>query len=123
MGRSARSRSGGHSEVEHVLATQTLMTTLQEYARERHGKLPIGEAKTSPRYHGKSAQPGTGYVIEYAARPFARSPGRRMTVCNMSIEAGAAPVSSRRTIRLRLLRAGPRAPKRVVGDGGQIGAP
>jgi 3-isopropylmalate/(R)-2-methylmalate dehydratase large subunit len=84
----------GTSEVEHVLATQTLT---QKKAKNMHvtvdGKLPdgvtakdiilsvIGEIGTAG---------GTGHVIEYRGDAIrALSMEGRMTVCNMSIEGGA----------------------------------
>jgi 3-isopropylmalate/(R)-2-methylmalate dehydratase large subunit len=84
----------GTSEVEHVLATQTL---IQKKAKNMRavvdGKLPdgvtgkdiilaiIGEIGTAG---------GTGYVLEYAGDAIrALSMEGRMTVCNMSIEGGA----------------------------------
>ncbi|GJE61372.1 3-isopropylmalate dehydratase large subunit [Methylobacterium trifolii] len=84
----------GTSEVEHVLATQTL---LQKKARNMRvtvdGTLPagvsakdivlaiIGEIGTAG---------GTGHVIEYAGEAIrALSMEGRMTICNMSIEGGA----------------------------------
>jgi 3-isopropylmalate/(R)-2-methylmalate dehydratase large subunit len=84
----------GTSEVEHVLATQTL---IQQKARNMRvtvdGKLPpgvtakdlilaiIGEIGTAG---------GTGHVLEYAGEAIrALSMEGRMTVCNMSIEGGA----------------------------------
>src|ERR671928_898446 len=84
----------GTSEVEHVLATQTL---IQKKARNMRaivdGKLPpgvtakdlvlaiIGEVGTAG---------GTGYVLEYAGEAIrALTMEGRMTVCNMSIEGGA----------------------------------
>ena len=84
----------GTSEVEHVLATQTLV---QEKAKSMlvtvNGDLPdhltakdivlaiIGKIGTAG---------GTGYVIEYAGKAiYDLSMEGRMTICNMSIEAGA----------------------------------
>ncbi|MFN3624756.1 MAG: aconitase family protein, partial [Hyphomicrobium sp.] len=84
----------GTSEVEHVLATQTL---IQRKAKNMlvsvDGKLPagvgakdiilaiIGEIGTAG---------GTGHVIEYAGEAIrSLSMEGRMTVCNMSIEGGA----------------------------------
>jgi 3-isopropylmalate/(R)-2-methylmalate dehydratase large subunit len=84
----------GTSEVEHVLATQTL---IQKKAKNMRitvdGQLPagvtakdiilaiIGEIGTAG---------GTGYVMEYAGEAIrALSVEGRMTVCNMSIEGGA----------------------------------
>jgi len=84
----------GTSEVEHVLATQTLIQTKSKNMRAVvDGKLPqgvaakyiilaiIGEIGTAG---------GTGYAIEYAGEAIrALSMEGRMTVCNMSVEAGA----------------------------------
>jgi 3-isopropylmalate/(R)-2-methylmalate dehydratase large subunit len=84
----------GTSEVEHVLATQTLIQTKSKNMRALvDGKLPpgvtakdiilaiIGEIGTAG---------GTGYALEYAGETIrALSMEGRMTVCNMSVEAGA----------------------------------
>jgi 3-isopropylmalate/(R)-2-methylmalate dehydratase large subunit len=84
----------GTSEVEHVLATQTLIQTKSKNMRAVvDGKLPpgvtakdiilaiIGEIGTAG---------GTGYALEYAGEAIrALSMEGRMTVCNMSVEAGA----------------------------------
>ena len=84
----------GTSEVEHVLATQTLIQDKAKNMRVRvDGALPpgvtakdiilaiIGEIGTAG---------GTGHVIEYCGSAIeALSMEGRMTVCNMSIEAGA----------------------------------
>src|SRR5947199_5993401 len=83
----------GTSEVEHVLATQTLMQKKSKNMRALvDGKLPdgvaakdiilaiIGEIGTAG---------GTGYALEYAGEAIrALSMEGRMTVCNMSIEGG-----------------------------------
>ena len=84
----------GTSEVEHVLATQTL---LQKPAKNMliqvNGQLPPGcTAKdvvlTIIGRIGTAG--GTGHVIEYAGDAIrALDMAGRMTVCNMSIEAGA----------------------------------
>ncbi|MDQ0396181.1 3-isopropylmalate dehydratase large subunit [Labrys monachus] len=84
----------GTSEVEHVLATQTLIQKKAKNMRVTvDGKLPdgvtakdiilaiIGEIGTAG---------GTGHVLEYAGEAIrALSMEGRMTVCNMSIEGGA----------------------------------
>src|ERR1700761_3182615 len=84
----------GTSEVEHVLATQTLIQKKSMNMRAVvDGKLPegvtakdiilaiIGEIGTAG---------GTGYALEYAGEAIrALSMEGRMTVCNMSVEAGA----------------------------------
>jgi 3-isopropylmalate/(R)-2-methylmalate dehydratase large subunit len=84
----------GTSEVEHVLATQTL---LQKPARNMRvtvdGRLPVGcTAKDIVlAIIGRiGTAGGTGHVIEYAGEAIrALDMAGRMTVCNMSIEAGA----------------------------------
>ena len=84
----------GTSEVEHVLATQTLIQTKSKNMRALiDGKLPagvtakdiilaiIGEIGTAG---------GTGYALEYAGEAIRDlSMEGRMTVCNMSVEGGA----------------------------------
>ena len=84
----------GTSEVEHVLATQTLIQTKSKNMLvEVDGRLPpgvtakdiilavIGQIGTAG---------GTGYAIEYAGEAVrALSMEGRMTICNMSIEGGA----------------------------------
>ncbi|MBS7705731.1 3-isopropylmalate dehydratase large subunit [Chelatococcus asaccharovorans] len=84
----------GTSEVEHVLATQTLIQKKAKNMRVTvDGQLPpgvtakdivlaiIGEIGTAG---------GTGHVIEYAGEAIrALSMEGRMTVCNMTIEGGA----------------------------------
>ncbi|MFC7395682.1 3-isopropylmalate dehydratase large subunit [Chelatococcus sp. GCM10030263] len=84
----------GTSEVEHVLATQTLIQNKAKNMRVTvDGQLPagvtakdiilaiIGEIGTAG---------GTGHVIEYAGEAIrSLSMEGRMTVCNMSIEGGA----------------------------------
>src|SRR6476659_4615073 len=84
----------GTSEVEHVLATQTLIQSKSKNMRVVvDGRLPegvtakdiilaiIGEIGTAG---------GTGYALEYAGEAIrALSMEGRMTVCNMSVEGGA----------------------------------
>ena len=84
----------GTSEVEHVLATQTLIQKKSKNMKvEVNGALPdhvtakdiilsvIGEMGTAG---------GTGHVIEYTGEAIrALSMEGRMTVCNMTIEGGA----------------------------------
>ena len=84
----------GTSEVEHVLATQTLyQKQVEEHARRGRRQAAdgvtakdiilaiIGEIGTAG---------GTGYALEYAGEAIsALSMEGRMTVCNMSVEAGA----------------------------------
>jgi 3-isopropylmalate/(R)-2-methylmalate dehydratase large subunit len=84
----------GTSEVEHVLATQTLRQAKPKSLEVRvDGRLPAGvTAKDLVLYLiGRlSTEGGVGHVIEYTGECI-RGLGmeERMTVCNMSIEAGA----------------------------------
>src|SRR6266567_1739988 len=84
----------GTSEVEHVLATQTLIQTKAKNMRVTvDGKLPTGVAAKDIilAIIGEiGTAGGTGSAIEYAGEAIrALSMEGRMTVCNMSIEAGA----------------------------------
>lgn len=84
----------GTSEVEHVLATQTLMQSRPKTMNVKvNGNLPAGVtakdlilaiiAKFGVKF-------GTGHVIEYTGEAIRNlSMEGRMTVCNMSIEGGA----------------------------------
>ncbi len=84
----------GTSEVEHVLATQTLIQKRAKNMRVTvDGDLPSGVTAKDIVLSiiGKlGTAGGTGYVIEYAGSTIRDlSMEGRMTVCNMSIEAGA----------------------------------
>lgn len=84
----------GTSEVEHVLATQTLIQSRSKNMLVRvDGTLPVGVTAKDIALAiiGKiGTAGGTGYVIEYAGDAImSLSMEGRMTVCNMSIEAGA----------------------------------
>lgn len=84
----------GTSEVEHVLATQTLlMKKSKNMLIKVEGKLPFGcTAKDLILYIiGQiGTAGGTGYAIEFGGSTIqALSVEGRMTVCNMAIEAGA----------------------------------
>ncbi len=107
----------GTSEVEHVLATQTLIQSKAKNMLVRvDGKLPegvtakdiilaiIGEIGTAG---------GTGHVIEYAGEAIeALSMEGRMTVCNMSIEGGArAGLIAPDAKTFDYIKGRPRAPK------------
>jgi 3-isopropylmalate/(R)-2-methylmalate dehydratase large subunit len=107
----------GTSEVEHVLATQTLIQQKAKNMRVRvDGALPqgvtakdiilaiIGEIGTAG---------GTGHVIEYAGEAVrALSMEGRMTICNMSIEGGArAGLIAPDAATLDYIKGRPRAPK------------
>ncbi|WP_306261691.1 3-isopropylmalate dehydratase large subunit [Pararhizobium sp. IMCC21322] len=112
----------GTSEVEHVLATQTL---IQKKAKNMlvqvDGELPegvtakdiilaiIGEIGTAG---------GTGHVIEFAGEAIrALSMEGRMTVCNMTIEGGArAGLIAPDEKTYKYLKGRPRAPKDAEWD-------
>ncbi|MCB9978689.1 MAG: 3-isopropylmalate dehydratase large subunit [Rhodospirillales bacterium] len=107
----------GTSEVEHVLATQTL---IQKPARSMRitvdGVLSVGVGAKDIilAIIGKiGTAGGTGYVIEYAGEAIrALSMEGRMTVCNMSIEAGArAGLIAPDEITFAYIKDRPMAPK------------
>jgi 3-isopropylmalate/(R)-2-methylmalate dehydratase large subunit len=84
----------GTSEVEHVLATQCLITKQMRNMLVRvDGELGLGVTPKDVVLHiigviGTAG--GTGYAIEFGGDVFrAMSMEGRMTVCNMAIEAGA----------------------------------
>jgi len=84
----------GTSEVEHVLATQTLLQKKSKNMKvEVKGALPFGCSSKDLILSviGKiGIGGGTGHVIEYTGEAIRKlSMEGRMTVCNMSIEAGA----------------------------------
>ncbi|WP_371055257.1 3-isopropylmalate dehydratase large subunit [Rhodosalinus sp. K401] len=84
----------GTSEVEHVLATQTLIQRKSKNMKvEITGQLPPGvtakDITLTVIGHTGTAG-GTGHVIEYCGEAIrALSMEGRMTVCNMAIEGGA----------------------------------
>ena len=84
----------GTSEVEHVLATQCLITKKAKSMLVRvDGRLPAGVTAKDLvlAIIGRiGTAGGTGYAIEFAGEAIrALSMEARMTVCNMAIEAGA----------------------------------
>ncbi|MEO6983145.1 MAG: 3-isopropylmalate dehydratase large subunit [Edaphobacter sp.] len=84
----------GTSEVEHVMATQTLPQSKPKSFRINvEGALPRGVTAKDIVLDliGRIGTAGaTGYVVEYAGSAIrALSMEGRMTICNMSIEAGA----------------------------------
>ena len=107
----------GTSEVEHVLATQTLLTRPSKNMRV------TVDGKTAPGITAKDiilaiiarigTAGGTGYVIEFAGEAIrALSMEGRMTVCNMTIEAGArAGLIAPDETTFAYLRGRPHAPK------------
>ncbi len=107
----------GTSEVEHVLATQTLLLQRSKAMEVRvTGALGPGVTAKDLILHiiGEiGAAGGTGYVIEYRGDVFeAMSVEQRLTVCNMSIEAGARAglIAPDETV-FRYLKGRPMAPK------------
>jgi len=97
----------GTSEVEHVMATQTLPQRKSKSLRVRvEGSLPrnLGAKDLALALIGRiGTAGGTGHVMEFSGPAIrALSMEGRMTLCNMSIEAGA--------------RAGMVAPDRVTVD-------
>lgn len=107
----------GTSEVEHVLATQCLHQTKPK-TMEVHfkGRLPEGLSAKDiilaliAKY---GTDFGTGYVIEYTGDYIKElSMEERMTICNMSIEAGArAGLIAPDEVTFEYLRGRPYAPK------------
>jgi 3-isopropylmalate/(R)-2-methylmalate dehydratase large subunit len=84
----------GTSEVEHVLATQTLVQKKSKNFRINvSGELSAGVTSKDVilQIIGKiGTDGGTGYVIEYAGNLISSlSVEQRMTICNMTIEGGA----------------------------------
>ena len=84
----------GTSEVEHVLVTQTLIQKKSKNLRVNiTGSLPTGVTSKDVILQtiGKiGTAGGTGMVIEYAGSVITNlNIEQRMTICNMSIEAGA----------------------------------
>lgn len=107
----------GTSEVEHVLATQTL---IQRKAKnmlvEVNGALPFGVTAKDLilAIIGEIGMAGgTGHVIEYTGEAIrSLSMEGRMTLCNMSIEGGArAGMVAPDDITFDYIRSRPRAPK------------
>ena len=112
----------GTSEVEHVLATQTL---IQQKAKNMRvtvdGKLPDGvTAKdiTLAIIGETGTAGGTGHVLEYAGEAIrGLTMEGRMTVCNMSIEGGArAGMIAPDEKTFEYVKGRPRAPKGAAYD-------
>ena len=107
----------GTSEVEHVLATQTLpQRRPRTMAVTVEGDLPLGVSAKDLvlAIIGRlGTTGGAGYVIEYRGSAIrSLSMEGRMTVCNMSIEAGArAGMIAPDEVTFEYLRGRPHAPK------------
>lgn len=112
----------GTSEVEHVLATQTIIQKPADNMRiSVDGDLPLGITAKDLilAVIGKiGVAGGTGHVIEYAGKAFRDlSMEGRMTVCNMSIEAGArAGLIAPDEITYAYLKGRPMAPNGATWD-------
>jgi 3-isopropylmalate/(R)-2-methylmalate dehydratase large subunit len=112
----------GTSEVEHVLATQTLIQKKAKNMRVTvDGKLPTGVAAKDIilAIIGEiGTAGGTGSAIEYAGEAIrALTMEGRMTVCNMSIEAGArAGMIASDETTYAYLKDRPKAPKGAQWD-------
>ena len=112
----------GSSEVGHVLATQCLLQRRPKtLAIEVEGELAPGVGAKDLILHIIGAigvNGGTGHVIEYRGSTIrALSMEQRMTVCNMSIEAGArAGLIAPDEVTFEYLAKTPRAPKGAAFD-------
>jgi 3-isopropylmalate/(R)-2-methylmalate dehydratase large subunit len=113
----------GTSEVEHVLATQTLpLTRPKTMAVTVNGALPTG-VTAKDIILAVIAKIGTGggqgYVIEYRGDAIRNlSMEGRLTVCNMSIEAGArAGLVAPDDVTFEYLKGRPHAPSGADWDG------
>ncbi|MFM7342698.1 MAG: 3-isopropylmalate dehydratase large subunit, partial [Betaproteobacteria bacterium] len=119
----------GTSEVEHVLATQTLL------AKKAKNMLIKVEGRLAPGLTGKDivlaiigkigTAGGTGYTIEFAGSAMRDlSMEGRMTVCNMAIEAGArAGLVAVDTKTLDYIKGRPMAPGTDARTGQFVGGP
>jgi len=112
----------GTSEVEHVLATQTLsLRPFKTMAINVDGELPPG-VTAKDLILAIIAKIGTGggqgYVLEYRGEAIRKlSMEARMTVCNMSIEAGArAGMIAPDEVTYEFLKGRPHAPKGAEWD-------
>ena len=107
----------GTSEVEHVLATQTLITKRSKNMRiQVDGALPPGVSSKDIILHAIGVigtAGGTGAVIEYCGSAIrGLSMEARMSICNMSIEAGArAGMIAPDEITFKYLQGRPLAPE------------
>ena len=112
----------GTSEVEHVLATQTLIQKKAKNMKvEVSGKTPagVGAKDIILAIIGKiGTAGGTGHVIEYCGDAIeALSMEGRMTVCNMSIEGGArAGLVAPDAKTFEYLKGRPKSPKGSAWD-------
>lgn len=107
----------GTSEVEHVLATQTLITKRSKNMRiQVDGELPPGVSSKDIILHAIGVigtAGGTGAVIEFCGSAIrGLSMEARMSICNMSIEGGArAGMIAPDEITFEYLKGRPLSPK------------
>jgi 3-isopropylmalate/(R)-2-methylmalate dehydratase large subunit len=112
----------GTTEVGHVMATQCLLQRKPKtFAIHVDGKLPRGVGAKDLILHiiGEiGVDGGTGHVLEYRGEAIeALSMEERMTVCNMSIEAGArAGLIAPDETTFAWLKGRPRAPQGAAWD-------
>lgn len=112
----------GTTEVGHVMATQCLWQRKpQNFAIHVNGKLSAGVSAKDLALHiiGKlGVNGGTGHVFEYRGSTIsALSMEERMTLCNMSIEAGArAGLIAPDEKTFEYLKGRPQAPKKEAWD-------
>ena len=112
----------GTTEVGHVFATQALLQRKPKtFAVNVHGKLRPGVTAKDLilAIIGKiGVSGGTGHVLEYRGETIrAMSMDERMTVCNMSIEAGArAGMIAPDEVTFEYMKGRPRAPQGAAWD-------
>ena len=112
----------GTSEVEHVLATQTLIQKKSKNLRVNvNGVLPLGVTAKDVilKIIGTTGTAGgTGYVIEFAGEVIKNfSMEERMTICNMTIEGGArAGLIAPDSKTFDYLKGKPKSPKKENWD-------
>jgi 3-isopropylmalate/(R)-2-methylmalate dehydratase large subunit len=112
----------GTTEVGHVFATQALLQRKpKSFAVNVEGQLPrgVGAKDLILSIIGKiGVSGGTGFVLEYRGSTIrSLSMEERMTVCNMSIEAGArAGMMAPDEVTFEYLRGKPRVPKGKAWD-------
>jgi 3-isopropylmalate/(R)-2-methylmalate dehydratase large subunit len=112
----------GTSEVEHVLATQTLSQPRPKSMRVRYtGELGFGVTAKDlilGTIGALGVSGGVGYVIEFAGEPIERlSMEGRMTVCNMTIEGGGrAGMVAPDDTTFEWLEGRPAAPAEIPGE-------
>jgi len=107
----------GTSEVEHVMATQTLIQKKpKSFLIKVNGHLPKGSTSKDLILYiiGQiGTDGGTGYVLEFSGEAVRKlSMEARMTLCNMAIEAGArAGMIAADEVTFSYIKGRPMAPK------------